>query len=76
MVVEISAHTDDKGSDEYNNKLSQARAESVVKFLEGKGIAIQRMIAKGYGKTMPSVPNTSDEFRAINRRVEFKVVKL
>jgi outer membrane protein OmpA-like peptidoglycan-associated protein len=76
MIVEISAHTDDKGSDEYNNKLSQSRAESVVKFLELKGIATQRMVAKGYGKTTPAVPNDSDENRAINRRVEFKVVKL
>lgn len=76
MTVEISAHTDDKGSDEYNNKLSQARAESVVKFLAEKGIAKERLVAKGYGKAMPFVPNTSDENRAKNRRVEFKVIKL
>jgi OmpA-OmpF porin, OOP family len=76
MSVEISAHTDDKGSDEYNNKLSQARAESVVKYLNENGIARERMIAKGYGKTLPSVPNDSDENRAKNRRVEFKILKL
>jgi outer membrane protein OmpA-like peptidoglycan-associated protein len=75
MVVEISAHTDDKGSDEYNNKLSQSRAESVVKFLTDKGVVKERLVAKGYGKTMPFVPNTSDENRAKNRRVEFKVIK-
>jgi OmpA-OmpF porin, OOP family len=76
MTVEISAHTDDKGSDEYNNKLSQARAESVVKYLNENGIVKERLVAKGYGKTAPSVPNDSDENRAKNRRVEFKILKL
>ncbi|MBX9850504.1 MAG: OmpA family protein [Cytophagaceae bacterium] len=76
MTVEISAHTDDKGSDEYNDKLSQARAEAVVKFLAEKGIAKERLVAKGYGKTKPCVPNDSDDNRAKNRRVEFKVIKL
>jgi OOP family OmpA-OmpF porin len=76
MNVEISAHTDDKGSDAYNNKLSQARAEAVVSFLVSKGIVKERLIAKGYGKVQPSVPNDSDENRAKNRRVEFKVIKI
>lgn len=76
MKVEISAHTDNKGSDEYNNKLSQARAESVVNYLLTKGIVKDRMIAKGYGKEKPCVPNDSDENRAKNRRVEFKILKL
>src|SRR5207302_264896 len=76
MVVEISAHTDDKGSDEYNNKLSQARAESVVKYLMENGIVKERLVAKGYGKTAPCVPNDSDENRAKNRRVEFKILKV
>ena len=76
MIVEISAHTDDKGSDAYNNRLSQARAESVVSFLIAKGIVKERLVAKGYGKIQPSVPNDSDENRAKNRRVEFKVVKM
>ena len=76
MNVEISAHTDDKGSDVYNNRLSQARAESVVNYLVSKGVAKERLTAKGYGKLQPSVPNDSDENRAKNRRVEFKVMKL
>jgi outer membrane protein OmpA-like peptidoglycan-associated protein len=76
IVVEISAHTDDKGSDEYNNKLSQARAESVVKYLSENGIVKERLAAKGYGKTVPCVPNDSDENRAKNRRVEFKILKI
>ena len=76
MKVEISAHTDDKGSDEYNDKLSQARAESVVNYLAAKGIVKERMIAKGYGKQKPCAPNDSEENRAKNRRVEFKILKL
>lgn len=76
MKIEISAHTDDKGSDEYNDILSQARAESVVKYLSSKGIAANRMVAKGYGKKMPAVPNDSDENRAKNRRVEFKILEI
>jgi outer membrane protein OmpA-like peptidoglycan-associated protein len=76
MTVEISAHTDDKGADAYNNRLSQARAEAVVNYLVQKGIAKERLVAKGYGKSQPAVPNDSDENRAKNRRVEFKVIKL
>lgn len=76
MIVEISAHTDDKGSDAYNNRLSQARAEAVVKYLISHGISKERLQAKGYGKNKPAVPNDSDENRAINRRVEFKVLNI
>lgn len=76
MKVEISAHTDDKGSDVYNNRLSQARAEAVVNYLVSKGVVKERLTAKGYGKIQPSVPNDSDENRAKNRRVEFKVMQL
>jgi len=76
MVVELSAHTDDKGSDPYNLKLSQLRAESVVRFITQKGIPKERMVAKGYGETKPSVANDTDEHRAQNRRVEFKVLTM
>jgi len=76
MSVEISAHTDDKGSDAYNDKLSQSRAESVVTYLVSKGIPVDRLVAKGYGKTQPAFPNDTEENRAKNRRVEFKVIKL
>lgn len=76
MQVEIAAHTDDMGSDAYNSKLSQMRAESVVRYLTTHGITASRLVAKGYGETVPSVPNSSDENRAKNRRVEFKIIKL
>jgi outer membrane protein OmpA-like peptidoglycan-associated protein len=73
MQIELSAHTDDVGSDGYNLRLSQRRGESAMKYLLRNGISPDRIVAKGYGKTKPLVPNTSDENRAINRRVEFTI---
>ena len=73
MQIELSAHTDDVGSEQYNMRLSQQRGESVRKYLIRKGVDAKRIIAKGYGKNKPLVPNDSDENRAINRRVEFTI---
>ena len=53
IVIELSAHTDFRGRDEYNMRLSQRRAESVVKYLIAKGIDPERLVAKGYGETKP-----------------------
>jgi len=80
MSIEIGAHTDSKGRDTYNLKLSEARAESVVKYLVEKGIDASRLTAKGYGETMPVEPNELDgkdnpAGREKNRRTEFKVLK-
>lgn len=80
MVVEIGGHTDSQGSDEYNLKLSQARAESVKNYLITKGIAAERVEAKGYGESKPVAPNTingkdNPEGRKKNRRTEFKVLR-
>ncbi len=72
--IELSAHTDDSGSDKYNLDLSQRRAQSVLNYLISKGIDASRLIAIGYGKSKPLVPNDSDENRAKNRRVEFVVM--
>ena len=72
--LEIMGHTDNVGTDEMNLKLSQARASSVVNYLISKGISKDRLIAKGYGKTMPIVPNDTEANRAKNRRVEFKIL--
>ncbi len=74
IKVELSAHTDDIGADAYNFKLSDQRAAAVAEYLITKGIAKSRIISKGYGKTQPLVPNTNDENRAKNRRVELKVI--
>ncbi len=77
LRIEVSAHTDDVGSDAYNQRLSQRRAESVTDYLvKQEGIERSRIEGKGYGKAKPLVPNDSDENRAINRRVEFEILDL
>jgi outer membrane protein OmpA-like peptidoglycan-associated protein len=73
IKIELPAHTDDVGAAAYNFKLSDQRAAAVAEYLIAKGIAKSRIISKGYGKTQPLVPNTSDENRAKNRRVEFNI---
>jgi outer membrane protein OmpA-like peptidoglycan-associated protein len=75
LKIEISAHTDDVGSNEYNFRLSDKRAESVVKFLVSNNIVKNRVQSKGYGELQPLVPNDSDENRAKNRRVEIKIIE-
>ncbi len=74
LIIEISSHTDDVGTNEYNQKLSQSRAESVVNYLIGHGIDKSRLIAKGYGEGKPIAPNTTPEGRQKNRRTEFKII--
>ena len=71
----MSAHTDSRGSDEYNIKLSGNRASSVVDYILSKGIPASRIISKGYGETKPVVPNDTDENMQLNRRVEFTILK-
>ena len=73
ISIELSAHTDDRGTDTYNDRLSTKRGESVRNYLIKHGIQPERVTAIGYGKRHPLVPNDSEENRAINRRVEFKV---
>ena len=76
IKVEIQGHTDNTGSEEYNLKLSQRRAEAVRKVLiEKYGISPDRVIAKGYGESMPIAPNDTEEGRAKNRRVVAKIIK-
>jgi len=75
MVIEIAGHTDDVGDDESNMRLSQARAETVRNYLVGKGIAKERVTAKGYGETQPAVSNDSDKGRQQNRRTEVRIIK-
>ncbi|MBN8575054.1 MAG: OmpA family protein, partial [Candidatus Kapabacteria bacterium] len=73
--VEVSAHTDAVGSDEANMTLSNNRAKSVVQYLQRLGIDASRMVSQGYGETKPVGDNTTDEGRALNRRVEFKLIR-
>ena len=75
MQVLIEGHTDSKGSDPYNLRLSRARANSVRSYLITQGVEGSRLTAQGFGETQPVASNTSEEGRAENRRVEFKVIK-
>lgn len=81
ILIELAAHTDSKGTDEYNQNLSQERAKSVVDYLISKGIDKGRLLPKGYGETMPVADNENadgtdnPEGRQQNRRTEFKVIK-
>jgi len=74
IKIELSGHTDNIGTDEYNMNLSQARANTVKDYLVNKGINVDRIVAKGYGKTRPVATNDTDEGRQLNRRVEFKII--
>lgn len=73
IEVEIGGHTDGKGSDEYNLRLSDRRSKSVKDYLVKKSIRSSRMTTRGYGETMPVADNETDEGRELNRRVELKV---
>ncbi|RXK62333.1 OmpA family protein [Lacibacter luteus] len=74
ISIELGAHTDSKGSDEYNIKLSHNRAQAVMQYILSKGITPDRLSFKGYGETVPVATNDTDEGRQLNRRVEFKII--
>ncbi|WP_214070035.1 OmpA family protein [Mucilaginibacter sp. dw_454] len=82
IKIELAAHTDSIGSDAYNNKLSQDRAQACVDYITQNGIITDRIFAKGYGKTKPIAPNSlpngkdNPDGRQLNRRTEFTVLKL
>ena len=79
FIVEIASHTDARGSNSYNNRLSQRRAESVVRWLIEKGVDRDRLVARGYGESMSTnkcvnqVPCSEKEHQ-MNRRTEFRVL--
>lgn len=80
VIVEISGHTDSRGTEDYNVKLSQNRAKSVVAWLKKRKIASKRMEAKGYGEAKPIAPNENPdgtdnaEGRQLNRRIELTII--
>lgn len=80
IKIELSSHTDSRGGDDYNQNLSQRRAESAVTYIIGQGVDATRMVAKGYGETKPvnqcvnGVQCGKDQHQA-NRRTEFKVTE-
>jgi OmpA-OmpF porin, OOP family len=75
IEIEMSAHTDSYGSDDYNFKLSDNRARSVMEYILSKGIEQHRIFSQGYGETKPVAPNDTPENRQLNRRVEFTILK-
>lgn len=75
VKIEVSGHTDNTGSASLNKRLSKSRALSVKRYLEGQGIAPERIDYEGYGFDQPIAPNTTAEGRALNRRVEIKVIE-
>jgi outer membrane protein OmpA-like peptidoglycan-associated protein len=71
--IEIQGHTDDRGSDDYNMRLSERRASSVATYLRAKGITSNRIVTKGYGESAPKNTNDSEAGRSENRRVDFLI---
>lgn len=76
ITIEISAHTDNVGTNSYNMLLSNRRAQSVVNYLTDNNVNPARLVAKGYGPLKPIMGNDTEENRAINRRVEFKIIEV
>ena len=74
ITIEISGFTDDSGTEEHNQKLSQDRANSVKEALINKGVDAARMTAVGYGSNNPIKPNDTEENKALNRRVEIRIL--
>lgn len=75
IEIEMSAHTDSRGTDEYNFILSDRRARSVMEYIISQGISRDRITSHGYGESKPVATNDTDEGRQLNRRVEFKIMK-
>ena len=73
LTVEIGGHTDDRGSDEYNQKLSENRAKAVYDYFVQHGVEASRLSYKGYGESQPIATNDTEEGRQANRRVELKL---
>ena len=75
-IVEVAGHTDNTGSDEYNEALSDRRAGSVARYFESRNIPSQRLLTIGMGESRPVADNGTTEGRQANRRVEITMVPL
>lgn len=74
--IQIGGHTDSTGSDEYNQALSERRADSVARYLIAQGVASSRVWATGYGERYPVASNETDQGRQSNRRVELELIPI
>ena len=72
--VDVMGHTDSVGSEAFNQTLSEQRAATVASYLTGRGVQSARLATKGYGESQPKASNTTEEGRAVNRRVEIRLV--
>ena len=72
--IEIAGHTDNIGADASNIKLSQERAETIKTYLAGKGVKLERVLAKGYGASQPVADNSNEIGRQKNRRTEVRIL--
>lgn len=75
IPMEIAGHTDSQGSEGGNQALSQARAEAVLIALQGRGVDVSGLTAKGYGEAVPIADNGTEEGREANRRIEFTLIE-
>lgn len=73
-VIEVAGHTDSTGSDQYNQALSERRAQTVSNYLANRGILATRLITVGAGESRPIATNDTPEGRSLNRRVEITIV--
>ena len=73
LRIQINGHTDDVGEAAFNQRLSEQRAQTVLEYLSSKGVAAERLRAKGFGESKPIAANTSEEGRSSNRRTEFEL---
>ncbi|MCC5931320.1 MAG: OmpA family protein [Cyclobacteriaceae bacterium] len=71
--IEVQGHTDSKGSEVYNQSLSERRATAVSSYLRNEGVVIRRITTKGFGETLPKYDNKTADGRTQNRRVEFLI---
>ncbi len=75
-LIDVYGHTDSTGSDQYNQALSERRAKTVADYLTMRGVSAPRVRSLGYGESMPIASNDTESGRALNRRVEIKIVPI
>jgi len=75
-LIDIAGHTDSTGSEQYNQQLSERRANTVAQYLRSKGVLDTRIATVGYGESRPIASNDTPEGRALNRRVELTLTPL
>ena len=73
--IKVKGHTDNRGTADFNMKLSNDRAKAVVDYLIKRGVSPSKLTYEGYGMSLPLTDNDTEEGRSLNRRVEFEILK-